>query len=165
MEKNAKANRDSATEIVLPSRLLPRVSFQTMLVLTAIAAVLIAVVYAADQGGVYAKAAAVGMSFLAGMALVLTAMFLVSWSISFIPKLVGGVMIAIGLVLSPFALMGLPATGFLFLLKPVWILNLLLVGLFLLVGRIGEDGNDQAESPFADEQLPPQILAPREPVN
>lgn len=165
METTPLSTRESAAEAVLPSRLLPRVSFRSMMVLTAISAVVIAIVSAADQGGIYATAAAVGFTFLVGMAAILAILFLLSWSVSFLPKLIGITLVGVGFVLAGLTLGNAGGAGWMFFLRPIWLINFQLIGWFLILAPIRDERDSETDSPFADGQLPPQIMAPREPVN
>jgi len=98
---------------VLPSRLLPRVSFRFMLVLTFLTALFYAVARAAGDGGAVAFAIVAAVLFPAACFAVFCILFLFTWAIS-----------------------------------SLWYRD------------------DSAEalkgSPFAEGQLPPQILPPRE---
>jgi hypothetical protein len=165
MNASPPAVREASSEAVLPSRLLPRVSFRSLMILMTIAALVIAVVYAADQGGVYAGAAAAGMAFGLFLFSVSAIGFLLSWAVSFLPKTVGAALIVMGclLLISKFVV---PLFGVLGTLRePIWLICFQLLGWFLVLMPIGQQRDDESESPFAEGQLPPQILAPREPTN
>lgn len=157
--------RDSATEPVLRSRLLPRVSFRSLLVLTAISAVVIAVVYAADQGGAYATSAAAGLFFVFSVFVGSAVIFLLSWAVSFLPRLAGVTIAVVGACLFLCRIFGVPLGGLSFLTETIWLINCQILGAFLLLFPIGTEPQTAIDSPFADEQLPPQIFAPREPSN
>lgn len=165
MDQPLPSGRESATEPVLRSRLLPRISFQSMLVATTLSALVIAVVYSADQGGTYASAAAIGLLFALGVLGLSAIVFLLSWAVSFIPRIVGIVFVLAGIVLAVYRLLGLSLGPMDFLLTRVWFINAQLIGWFLVFAPIGNASEDEIASPFADDQLPPQILAPREPSN
>ena len=165
MDQAPSLGRETAIEPVLRSRLLPRISFRSMLVFTAISAVFIAVAYAADQGGVYSAAAAVGLFFAACMLCLSASIFLLAWAVSFLPRLVGAALVASGLVFLVCRIVGAPLGGMGFLLDSIWLLNFQVVGWFLLLFPIGREPALDADSPFAESQFPPQIYAPREPTN
>ena len=157
------ASRASAVESVLPSRLLPRISFRAMMILTAVSAVVIAIVNLAGQGGVYARAVSVGLAYVCATFLFLSFLFLALWSISQIPRFIaGGLLVgAVGLFL--LQVIGLGESQLGFFARPVWVINFLAVGCCLLIMPIGRQKEDSNTSPFAADQLPPQIMAPREP--
>ncbi|MCO8121487.1 hypothetical protein NHH03_07045 [Stieleria sp. TO1_6] len=165
MEIESLHGREADSEPVLRSRLLPRVSFQSLLILTAVSAVVIAVVYAADQGGTYAAAAAVGVFFALAMLLLSAIVFSIVWAISFFPKPIGIALLIGSLLLLVSRVVGMPIGTFGFFQQSIWLVNLQLIGWFLLLVPIGRDQSSQTNSPFADGQLPPQIFAPREPTN
>ncbi|WP_182865342.1 hypothetical protein [Stieleria mannarensis] len=165
MDQQLPRGRESATEPVLRSRLLPRISFQSLLVLTAVSAVVIAVVYAADQGGAYATAAAVGLFFTLCMFVCSALLFLLSWAVAFLPRPAGAVAVALGIVFGASRLLQVPLGGLAFLQETIWLINFQVIGWFLLLFPIGVAPDSDAASPFADDQLPPQIFAPREPSN
>lgn len=171
--------RETSTETVLRSRLMPRVSFQTMLVLPSIAAVVFAIAYAADQGGQYAKAAVVGLAFVKAMIALGVLLFLISWAASQFARRLGIAIVVFGVLLLLLRLAG--ATGL--VVSPLlgwfgpfgewagtqathwpWLINFQVIGWTLVLFPIGIVGEDEAASPFAEDQLPPQILAPRDPV-
>jgi hypothetical protein len=154
---------EPTAEPVLRSRLLPQVSFQSLLLLMTLSAVVIAVVYAADQGGQYATAVAAGLAFLVAVTVVSLAVFLLSWAVSYLPKAAGVCAILLAALLLTLRLTGVPPTAFGPLLQTVWLLNLFILGGFLLFAPIGREPQGGPASPFADGQLPPQIFAPRDP--
>ena len=163
------ATRESAVESVLPSRLLPRVSFRAMLTLMTLAALLIAVVFAADQGAAYARAASVGFGFFLAVFLALAALFLLAWSISLIPKIIGAASLVSGVVFLAIRLaapLDAAYAGTLAVVtEPMSLLSFLGVGILLIIAPIGVESESPEISPFAADQLPPQILAPREPTS
>jgi hypothetical protein len=163
MDQASSSGRESATEPLLRSRLLPRISFRSMLVFTAVSAVLIAVIYSADQGGTYSAATAVGLCFALCMLLSSALVFLLSWAVSFLPRLAGASLVTIGCSLAVCRLIGVPLGGF--LSQTIWLLDFIVLGCFLLFFPIGVERPPDAESPFAEGQLPPQIYTPRAPNN
>ncbi|MDV6031982.1 MAG: hypothetical protein F9B45_18205 [Phycisphaera sp. RhM] len=165
MDQQLPRGRVSATEPVLRSRLLPRISFQSLLVLTALSAVVIAVVYAADQGGPYATAAAVGLFFAVCMFVCSAFIFLLSWAVSFLPRVAGVTALAVGITLAMARLLGVPLGMLSLLQETIWLINFQIIGWFLLLYPFAAIDETDAASPFADDQLPPQIFAPREPSN
>ncbi|MCA9135104.1 MAG: hypothetical protein KDB00_00050 [Planctomycetales bacterium] len=166
MDHSQSSRRESVTEPVVQSRLLPRISFKTMLIAMTIQAVLIAVIYTADQGGTYATAASVGLLFAVSLLAVWMIIFQLVWAVAFMPRLVGALMIACGVVLAFSRLIGLPAPEALnYFRTTIGLLNFQIIGWFLVFFPIGRETHFGDESPFADEQLPPQIMAPREPSN
>lgn len=165
MDQLSPSGRESASEPILRSRLLPRISFRSMLVVTTLSAIVIAVAYAADQGGTYASAAAVGMAFALTILAGSIAMFLLSWAVSFLPKPAGIALIVTGVVLAVCRVAGISLGALSMLTGTIWLLNFQIVGWFLVLSRIGSEQHLEADNPFAEGQLPPQILAPREPSN
>ncbi|QDV84223.1 hypothetical protein [Planctomycetes bacterium TBK1r] len=165
MDQQLPRGRVSATEPVLRSRLLPRISFQSLLVLTAFSAVVIAVVYAADQGGPYATAAAVGLFFAVCMFVCSAFIFLLSWAVSFLPRVAGVTALVVGIALAMTRLLGIPLGMLSLLQETIWLINFQIIGWFLLLYPFTATEETDAASPFAGDQLPPQIFAPREPSN
>jgi hypothetical protein len=161
----SEVGRESVAEPVLRSRLLPRVSFRSMMLLMSISAVFFAVVYAADQGGVYSAAVAVGLFFAAAMMTFSAFVFLFAWAVSLLPRLVGASLVAIGLGLLLVRLIGISIGSAGFLQQTIWLLNFQIIGWFLLLFPIGRESDSDSDSPFAQDQLPPQIFAPRDPTN
>ena len=147
-------------EPIVRSKLLPRISFQTMLVLMGVSAIILAVAAAANQGGKYATAAALGVGFLLMVSATLSIVFLLAWGVAAARRTTGvllvlasitaGILYGFGVNTSP---LDLPTTG----------VCAFLVGLFLLVFSPPKPREDQITSPFAADQLPPQILPPRNP--
>lgn len=174
--------RESPTETVLRSRLLPRVSFQTMMLLMTASAVLFAVAFAANQGADYAKAATVGMIFLSLVVAVGVLLFLASWAASQFSRRLGMSTVTMGFSLlfvrlflgedyastlaRPLAewLGPLAEWSALQMIEWPWLINFQVIGWALILFPIGVAHEDEASSPFAEDQLPPQILAPRDPV-
>ncbi|KAA5543856.1 hypothetical protein FYK55_11850 [Roseiconus nitratireducens] len=158
------ATRADDVESVVESRLLPRVTFRSLLLLTAVSAIAIAVTYAAEQGGIYAAGATIGLGFLLTIAVVSALLFLLCWSVSLLPRMSGVFLIGLGVVMLLAGLIGIPLGTLSFLTEPIALLNFELIGFFLLWAPIGSPTEPKGENPFAEGQLPPQILAPREPV-
>ncbi|MCM2370877.1 hypothetical protein [Aporhodopirellula aestuarii] len=103
----------SSMQPIVRSRVLPRVSFRSMMIATVIAAVIAAVARAAGDGATFAKASIAAGCFFALFFVFAALAFLMSWATA---KLV-----------------------------------------------IGRFDNAREGSPFAKDQLPPQLLKPREP--
>ncbi len=101
-----------SVEPVLRSRLLPKVSFRLMLILTTLSAVVAAVARVAGGGGAMATAVVVAILFPLVCFAPFTLLFLITWSVS-----------------------------------SLW---------------YRDDPDSLRGSPFAEGQLPPQILPPRE---
>jgi hypothetical protein len=164
-ELQSEPGRESVAEPVLRSRPLPRVSFRSMMLLTAISAVFFAVVYAADQGGTYSAAVAVGLLFAAGMLAISAVVFLFAWAVALLPRLVGALLVTIGVGLFVGRLIGISIGSVDFLQQTIWLMNFQIVGWFLLLFPIGRESGSDIDSPFAEDQLPPQIYTPRDPTN
>lgn len=164
MDQPTHSRRESGSDTILRSRLLPRVSFQSMMVLTTICAIVVAIAYTADQGGNYASATAVGLCFVIGMILCSALVFLFAWAVSFLPRIIGGGLIVGGLVMLVCRLIGLQLGSMRLFQETIWLLNFQILGCFLLFFPFGRGGQAATENPFAADQLPPQILAPREPT-
>ncbi|MCD0462103.1 hypothetical protein [Roseiconus lacunae] len=157
--------RQADPEAVLPSRLLPRISFRSLLGLTTASAIVIAVVSAAGDGGAYAIAGAVGLGYLLGCFVLFVALFLLSWAVAMFPRLVGVALMVAGVQLLVARLTGTSFAGLAFLTSTVSLVGIEVIGLFLLLYPIGRETQDAAHSPFAEDQLPPQIFAPRDPTD
>ncbi len=163
MDQFPDAPRPSSRETVVRSRLLPRISFRSLLIFNGLAAVMIATIYAADQGGAYARAATAALIFLVTLILVQSIAFLASWSVSFLPKVMGIALIVVSGLVLVMHLIGSQVTPYL----SGWtgVLNLQLVGWFLILYPFNDASSSRTENPFAEGQLPPQILAPRNQVD
>lgn len=98
---------------VVRSRVLPRISFRSVMGLTVVAAVIAAVARSAGDGTTFAKAVIVALSLLAFFFALTAIAFLLAW-----------------------------------------------ITARLMVGRFD---NAREGNPFAKDQLPPQLLKPREP--
>lgn len=144
-----------SVEPVLRSRLLPRISFRMMMLLTTFCAVVAAVARAAGNGGELAIAVMTAMGFLFACFVAFALLFLITWSVAVIRKQSGYAAIAIGVILFVTDLAGLSSAGA--FAAAVFVL----AGLFLVFvpARTNEE---HAGNPFAAGQLPPQILPPRE---
>ncbi len=133
-----------------------------MMIFVTVSTIAIAIVSAADQGGIYAGAVAAGIAFLLGIVALLAAAFLMTWAVSQLGQMIGIVLIVVGILLVACRLVGLPLGGLSFLTQVVWLLNFQMIGWFLIVFRVGESRAPESENPFAEGQLPPQIMAPRD---
>lgn len=149
-----------SVEPVVQSRLLPRISFQSMLALMAVSAVVLAVASAANQGGRYATAAALGVGFLVVTSATLMVMFLLAWCVANLRRPVGVALLFYSAAMTPL-LFSRVAIGW--LNDPVTVICTFLVGIFLVAIRPPKENLDKISSPFAVDQLPPQILPPRDP--
>ena len=103
----------SSMDPVIRSRVLPRISFRSVMALTVVAAVIAAVARAAGDGATFAKAFIVALAFLTAFFLLAIFSFILSW-----------------------------------------------ITARLTIGRFD---NAREGNPFAKDQLPPQLLKPREP--
>ncbi|MCC9600540.1 hypothetical protein LOC67_08200 [Stieleria sp. JC731] len=165
MESPQAPGRQSESEPVLPSRLLPRISFQSMMILTAVCAVIAAVVSAAGDGGDYAMAAAIGLAFVLSSFALFVIFFLLSWSVSMFPRLVGVALMFIGVQFLVARLAAISLGDLAVMKSTVALVGIQVIGLFLLIYPIGREKSDVESSPFARDQLPPQLLAPRDPTD
>jgi len=109
------SRQEASQHPLVKSRMLPRLSLNSLLALTTIAALIAALARAAGQGGALARAALAAVAFIATCFVMFVLMFLI------------GRLAA------------------------------------LVVYRNQTHRQDQAASPFAADQMPPQILPPREP--
>ena len=133
-----------------------------MMVLMSISAVVLAVAAAANQGGKYATAAALGLGFLAIVFVTLAIVFLLSWCVANLRRPIGLVLIVYAIAMVPLAVTNVQLG---WLNAPVTIACTFFVGLFLMVVRPPKDAKDKITSPFAVDHLPPQILPPRDPLS
>ncbi|NND98405.1 MAG: hypothetical protein HKN47_13875 [Pirellulaceae bacterium] len=141
------------------SRLLPRISFRMMFALTTVAAVLAAIARVAGSGGQLASAAVSGAAFVLGAFAVFLFLFLVAWSAAMfrIPTAIAAIGLSLIAALSEFATISLPSIS-------NWPLVFFLgVGGICLLLFPPRDPDVHSHNPFAEGQLPPQILPPREP--
>ncbi len=147
-----------SVEPIVRSRLLPRISFRTMLVLTTFSAVIAAIARAADNGGELAASVMTALAFPTSCFAAFAVLFLFAWSVAVIRKQSGYAALALAAVLSAVNLAGLSLpylTG--------WFLPGLLAGLGLILLLVPvRESDDLVGNPFAEGQLPPQILPPRE---
>ena len=74
--------RTPTNEPIQESRLLPRISFRTLFVFTAVSAVIIAVARQSGNGNVVAIALVIALGFIAACLLVFVALFLFAWVLS-----------------------------------------------------------------------------------
>lgn len=141
---------------VLRSRLLPRISFKMMFALTTLSAILAAIARAAGNGGEFASAAVAMGGFLIFCFTVFVLLFLVSWMAASFRTATGLAMIVMAI-----ALMAMELLGFGLATVSNWPLAVffLIAGALLLVIPAPKV---KTQNPFAQGQLPPQILPPRE---
>ncbi|OYP38273.1 hypothetical protein [Rhodopirellula sp. MGV] len=158
------SGRQSTAEAVLPSRLLPRISFRSLFALTTVCAVVTAVVSAAGHGGAYATAGAIAIAFVFGCFAIFALCFLLSWSVAMFPRAIGAALMVVGVHLAFTRFVGVTLRDWAFLQSTAVIVCFELLGLYLVVFPTGRERPDDANSPFADGQLPPQIFAPRDPT-
>ena len=145
-----------SVEPVLRSRLLPRISFRMMMLLTAFCAVIAALARVAGNGGELAASIMAALAFLAAVFAAFALLFLFSWCVAVIRKPSGYAAIAIGCGMILTELMGFPLMG---RFAEVF---LILTGLFLMFVPARFNEESIRSNPFADGQLPPQIIPPRE---
>ena len=155
-------SKSPAVEPVVRSRLLPRISFQSMLILMGISAIVMAVAQSANQGGRYASAAAAAFGFLLLALAFMAAIFLVAWSAAGSRKIMGLIFVLYVLAMAPFAFSG---TKMGLLNSPATLACGSILGLFLVLFPAPKRKEEEISSPFAADQLPPQILPPRDPQN
>ncbi|WP_246112951.1 hypothetical protein [Allorhodopirellula solitaria] len=112
MTTPSPSSAPSSMEPVVRSRVLPRISFRTLMIGTVVAAVIAAIARAAGDGATFAKAVTVAIALLGLFFLLAAGAFLLAW----------------------------------------------------LTARlaIGRFDNTREGNPFAKDQLPPQLLKPRE---
>ena len=150
-----------SVEPVLKSRLLPRVSFRMMIAITTVSAILAALARAAGNGSQFGYAFLAGPVFLLVGFLLFQLVFLLAWTAARFRQataLVAAVL-AIALIFAELSAgFGPPLIG-------GWPLAAFcLVASLVLLLRGDRRRVDIANSPFAADQLPPQILPPREPT-
>ena len=149
-----------SSEPVLRSRLLPRISFQTMLAVTTACAILAALANNAGNGGQLAYALVMAIGFLLACVFLSSFVFILAWAAAmnrFITA-IGFWLISAGLIAAVVTGLHLPGIG-------NWplIMFTFFAGLALITIRSVSSEN-RARSPFAADQLPPQMIAPREPM-
>ncbi len=145
-------------EPIVRSRLLPRISFRMMMMLTTVAAVVAAIARVAGNGDELAKSVIMALAFPAACFAAFAFLFLFSWSVAVIRKQCGYAALAMGAGLGALTIAGLQLP---YLTNWYLPLFLIVAGLILLLVPIRET-DDLVGSPFAEGQLPPQILPPRE---
>lgn len=155
-----KMPQTPSVEPVVRSRLLPRISFQTMLILMAISAVVMAVAHSANQGGKYATAAAIGSGYIILAFAALATIFLLAWAVAHSRRPTGVILIFFAAGMVPLLTAGVKLA---WINHPVTIACTFFVGLFLVSVKPPKDKLDEVASPFAEGQLPPQIFPPRDP--
>ncbi|WP_146521696.1 hypothetical protein [Stieleria varia] len=148
-----------SVEPIVRSRLLPRVSFRSMMILMAVSAVVLAVARSANQGGIYATAAVMGLVFLLGTVIVLSAVFLLAWAVAHARRPVGLVLLSYSVAMIALSIAGLRLD---WINEPIVVLNTFFIGVFLLFVPPPSSPADHLDSPFAADRLPPQILPPRD---
>jgi hypothetical protein len=144
-----------SVEPVLRSRLLPRISFKVMLFLTTFSAVVAAVARIAGNGGELAKAVMTSIGFVAACFAAFAILFLISWSVAVARKQSGVGAFAFSVLLLAAEQLGLTVGG---IFLPMLFIA---AGLFLILVPVRET-EEHVGNPFAEGQLPPQILPPRE---
>ncbi|OUT57691.1 MAG: hypothetical protein CBB71_15225 [Rhodopirellula sp. TMED11] len=148
---------------VLPSRLLPRVSFRMMLILTTLSAPVIAMVSAADEGATYAIGVSAGLAAALALLVIAWLAFLAAWAFDKGLLAFAGLIGGLGTLASAGMLVLWLTTneGSLF---TSWIVfrSSMLIGFFLLLLSWQASKPSDQTSPFAEDQLPPQQIAPRE---
>ena len=157
--------KSPSVEPVVRSRLLPRISFKAMLGVTTIAAILAATARAADSGSEFGAAVLAACGFLAIILLLFVIVFLIAWSSTFFRREVAIAFIILGGV-SAIATIFFQI-GAIFFSVPIGFMYFVSVFMLVIGARMWFSRNTLAEtpsSPFAADQLPPQILPPREPT-
>lgn len=125
-----------------------------VLVMMTVSAVVFAIAYSADQGGIYAMGATTGVGFLIVVFVVSALTFLVAWAMAVVPQTLGLVLLLGGFLLFILNLISPRVAN-------IWLLDAMFVGAAMMVIR-GWKGTSE-HSPFARDELPPQHLAPRDP--
>jgi hypothetical protein len=147
-----------SVEPLVRSRLLPRISFRTMLLLTTAAAIVAAIARVAGNGGELAKSVMMGLAFLAACFAAFAFLFLFSWSIAVLRKQCGYAALGSGAVLGLLTIAG----GQLPYLTNWYLPSFLILAGFVLLFVPVRESDDLVGNPFAEGQLPPQLLPPRE---
>lgn len=154
----------NSSEPILRSRLLPRVSFRMMLLLTAVAAVVAAVARAAGDGGAIARGFMSSIIFIAALAIAFSLVFLVCWVASIIGdfrSLIGLTLLFAAIVITVLLLVGAQQMAPI-LINAYTVILLVPIGVVLGLVPVRDQSKD-SQNPFAEDQLPPQILPPRNP--
>ncbi len=144
-----------SVEPVLRSRLLPRISFKMMLFLTTFSAVVAAVARVAGNGGELAKAVMASIGFVAACFAGFAILFLISWSVAVARKQSGIGSLVFAAILLMVHLAGLLVAGL------ILAMFFIVAGLLLIFVPVRAT-EEHVGNPFAEGQLPPQILPPRE---
>ena len=147
-----------SVEPVERSRLLPRVSFRMMILLTTLSAVLFAIARMADNGGEFAASFLMGMEFLLACFVLFAILFLFSWSIAVLRRQCGYVALIAGAVLAVLTTAKIDVWQ----VTNWYVPTFLVVSGFILLYVPLRESDDLVGSPFAKDQLPPQLLPPRE---
>lgn len=129
-----------------------------MFFVTTLCAVVAALARAAGNGGQFAWALMIGVGFLVGCFLIFVALFLLAWCAAMARKSTGFACLFLAAILASLNLLGYPwFPGFGWPL--VAFLNC--AGLCALMFPYREP-DLRRDNPFAEGQLPPQIMPPRE---
>ncbi|QDT11505.1 hypothetical protein K239x_35030 [Planctomycetes bacterium K23_9] len=129
-----------------------------MFVITSVCAVLAAIARMAGNGGQFAGALLTAAVFLVACFVVFLVLFLLAWRAAVFRRIVGMADILLAIALAIAELAGVRFAGF--SLFPVIAFLLASGGCILLVPH--RDPDLRSDNPFADGQLPPQIMSPRE---
>ena len=154
--KTRSALKTPSVEPVLRSRLLPRISFRVMFVLMTFAAIVAAMARAADNGGNLATACLAAIAFPATIFVAFAVLFLVTWAVAMARRAAGFGAILVAAIVAVMTVAGFEIP----MLTQFGTIALILLGGIILLAT--SKPNDSGENPFAEDQLPPQILPPRE---
>ena len=127
-----------------------------MFILTTLAAVVAAIAKAAGSGGSFATACLAALAFPAACFTAFAVLFLVTWAVAMARRAAGFGAISIAVVLMVMNLVGLDVP----VLTQIGTIGLILLGGIILLATSAPD--DSGKNPFAKDQLPPQLLPPRE---
>lgn len=153
--------KPTSAEPILRSRLLPRISFRTMMLLTALCAVIATVARAAGDGGSVAKGLLAALILVACLFLAFSVLFLFSWFMSVIGQYRRNV--GIGIAVITIGLVVVVNLGLMIPYLVDWYVIALLTSIaFVLIVVPASEPYSGPQNPFAEGQLPPQILPPRE---
>lgn len=150
-----------SVEPIVRSRLLPRISFRMMLLLTTFSAVIAAIARVAGNGGELASAVMMTLTFIVACFGAFAILFLFAWSIAVIRKQSGIAALLLSALVAALKIMTIIGVPLPFSVSWYLAFLLLVVGLVLLLVPLRES-DDLVGNPFAEGQLPPQILPPRE---
>ena len=152
-----------SVEPVLRSRLLPRISFRVLLILTSLCACVAALARAAGTGAAMAQGILAGVGFVGAILAGFAVMFLLAWSTTLFHsqrRMVGLVLLFCSLVILVLVATGLNVVVDSFVNGHTFLIFFgLAVTLMYIPPRTA---NEDRDNPFAEGQLPPQILPPRE---